>query len=225
MATEQYDPVRSVAKRVGINLIAQGITWGIIATAPFLLAIATVVAGYLQLLPWPYILVTATFVFAATATGLLRLSELRARSTAVNKMSFQGIALASEIDKDRNGRPKTISRAQLGVVLHNAAHFPMSYYIEEIETSFESMVNTNPDRKFRGSVVPANSSVVFRDASIECKNIPTNKSYYDGYIKVKVRYGIPGWDKHYIEQNSNVNLAIDPKTGNLTVIGTSDRVT
>src|SRR5580700_5291678 len=217
MASTQYDPVKSVAKRVGINLVAQGITWGVIATAPFLLALATAVTAYLQPLPWPYIFVTGSFVFAATAHGLLRLSELRARATAVNKLSFQGIAVASDFSKDKNGRPKIFERVQLGVVLHNSAHFPMSYYIEEIESSFEAMVNTNPDRKFRGSIVPANSMVVYRDASIDCKKMPTNKSFYDGHIKIKVRYGLPGWDKHYIEQNSNVNLIIDPKTGNLAV--------
>jgi hypothetical protein len=224
MATPPYDPVTSVAKRVGINLAAQAITWGIISTLPFLLALLTAVAGYLQPLPWVYVIVAATVVFAMTANGLLRLSELRARGTAQNKMSFQGIAVGASISRDRNGRPKTLDTVQIGIILQNSAHFPMAYHVDSIETSFESIVNTNPDRTFRGTIIPANSTAIFRDASIDVKKLALDKTLYDGHIKVKVRYGLPGWEKHYVEQNSNVNFAIDPKTGNLSVVGQSDRI-
>ncbi len=224
MASTQYDPVKSVAKRVGINLVAQAITWGLISTAPFLLAVLAAVAGYLQPLPWAYIIAIATFVFAMSANGLLRLSELRQRATARNKLSFQGGAVAANITRDKRGNAKTIDQVQIGVLLQNNAHFPIAYHVDEIETSFESIVNTKPDRTFRGTVIPANTAAIFRDASIETKKLPMDKTLYDGHIKIKVRYGLPGWERHYIEQNTNINFGIDPKTGNLIVIGQSDRI-
>ena len=60
MSSQQQDPVKAVARHVGINLLAEAIKFVFIASLPFLLAAVTVVAGILQPMPWVYILVAAT---------------------------------------------------------------------------------------------------------------------------------------------------------------------
>ena len=100
----------------------------------------------------------------------------------------------------------------------------MSYMVEEIETSFEATVNPKPDWKFRGTIISANSTAIYKDASIECKRIQVDKALYDGSIKFKVKYGFPGLEKYIIERDLNLNLPYDHKTGNFTVAGMSDRV-
>jgi len=224
MATAEYDPVKSVAKSVGINLVVRAITWGIITTLPFLLVLLTAVIGYLQTMPLVYIIVAATFVFASASTGLLRIAELRARISTVNKLSFQGPFVAASFIKDKKGNSKSFDQVQIGVFLHNSADFPMSYYVETIESSFESTVNSKPNRKFRGTVISARTSTIFKDASIDCKKILLDKTIYDGHIKIKVKYGLPGWERHFIEQDININFGIDPKSGFLAIAGSSDRV-
>src|ERR1700732_4283991 len=105
----QEPTFKQMAKRTGINLAAHVAMQAILWSLPFLLSAMTILAGYLQNITWVYVIAAATFVFAATATGALRLSELWARITAQNKLLFQHIVPAADFTRDkRTGKIKTI---------------------------------------------------------------------------------------------------------------------
>jgi hypothetical protein len=208
-----------IFKQVGFGLIAKLITLAIVTALPFVLGPLTGVLAYLQGLPWTHVLIAGSFVFAATATGILRISEYRFRVTPLNKLIFQGIVPAVNFIKDgRNGKNKGFERVQPGILLTNTAHVPISYKVEDIETSFEGMLNPKPDRKFRGTILEPIVPSIFKDAPIDAKNMQIDKTLYDGRIKFKLKYGFPGQERYYIEKDLNVNIAYDHKTGNFMVI-------
>jgi hypothetical protein len=91
----QEPTFKQMAKRTGVNLGAHAAMQLILWSLPFLLSAMTVLAGYLQSVPWMYVIVAATFVFACAAAGALRLSEFRARITAQNKLGLPQILPAA----------------------------------------------------------------------------------------------------------------------------------
>ena len=212
-----------MAKRTGVNLAAHVAMQAILWSLPFLLSAMTVMAGYLQAVPWMYVIVAATFVFASAAAGALRLSELWARMTAQNKLILQQIMPAADFIRDKKtGKIKNIEKVQMCIVLQNTAHFPISYIIDEISTSFEGMVNPRPMRNIFGADIPPFSVGWYRDVIIDAKQMPITKNIFEGHIKFKLRYGLPGNEKHPMERNLNLTLTFDDKAGGFSQVALSD---
>jgi hypothetical protein len=219
----QEPTLKQMAKRTGVNLAAHALMQLILWSLPFLLSALTVVAGYFQSVPWMYVIVAATFVFAAAATGALRLSEFWARITAQNKLLFQQIIPAADFVRDKkSGKIKGIERVQIGISLQNAAHFPISYIIEEMSTSFEGMANARPKRETNGADISPFSIGWYRDQPIDAKQMLITKSVFEGHLKFKLRYGLPGNEKFPMERNLNVTFNFDEKAGGFFQVGYND---
>jgi hypothetical protein len=211
-----------MARRTGVNLGAHLAMQAILWSMPFLLSALAVVVGYLQAVPWLYVIVAATFVFATVATGALRLSEFWARITALNKLGFQILPAADLVRDKKTGKIKSIEHVQICIVLQNNAHFPISYIIEELSTSFEGMVNPRPYRDTNGADIAPSTQGWYRDAMIDVKNMPVTKHIFEGHIKFKLRYGLPGNEKHPMARNLNLTFVFDDKAGGFTQASMAD---
>lgn len=217
------DFTKEVLRQAGIKLVVEGLKWGLLWSLPFVLAGLAVVAGYAQSVPWLYTIAVATFVFAAAATGALRISEWRWRITSRNKLIFQQVVPAADFIKDkRTGKTRWIDKIQLCLVFQNSAHFPISYIVDDLSTSFESLVNPKPDRKIKGAIIQAGTSGWYRDSRIELRKMPIDKMIFEGTAKFKIRYGFPGNEKHIIERNLTVTLVFDDKSGGFNQITIGD---
>jgi hypothetical protein len=219
----QEPTFKQIAQRTGVNLAAHAAMQLILWSLPFLLAGVTVVAGYAQTVPWMYVIVAATFVFASAAAGALRLSELWARMTAQNKLALQQILPAANFIRDKKtGKIKNIEKVQICIVLQNNAHFPISYIVDELSTSFEGLMNARPSRDTNGADIPPFSAAWYRDAIIDAKQTLVTKSIFEGHIKFKLRYGLPGNEKHPMERNLNLTFVFDDKAGGFSQVAMSD---
>jgi hypothetical protein len=218
----QEPTFKQMARRTGINLGAHMAMQAILWSLPFLLSALTVVVGYLQVVPWLYVIVAAAFVFAAVATGALRISEFWARITAQNKLMCQILPAANFIRDKKTGKIKSIEKVQICIVLQNNDHFPISYIVDELATSFEGMVNSRPQRDVSGADIAPSSQGWYRDAMIDVKQMPITKQIYEGHIKFKLRYGLPGNEKHPMERNLNLTFVFDDKAGGFSQVSTAD---
>ena len=217
------DIVKEVAKRAGLNLVAEGVKLAILWSLPFLLAALAAMAGYAQSVPWMYIVVAATFVFAATATGALRISEWRSRITAQNKLIFQQVVPAVDFEKEkRTGKSKWIKKVQLCITLQNTAHFPISYVVDDLTTSFESIVNPKPERPIKGAIIQQSTQGWYRDAPIDVRRMQIDKTIFEGQIRFRIRYGFPGLEKHIIQRNLTATMVFDDKAGTFSQVLVGD---
>jgi hypothetical protein len=209
---------KQVARRTTIGLTAELIKIGLVWLWPLIAPAAAIAAGYVQGVPWIYVVVAAAVTFGAGATGALRFSELRVRMTPINKLAFTLVTFSADFVRDKKtGQIRALEKAQIGLQLQNTAHFGISYLIEDMQTSFEGMINQKPERPFRWTEVPPGSFAVYRDAPIDTKNLPLDKASYEGSLKFKIRYGYPDNEKHVIDRNLSVTFSIDKKTGNTTI--------
>ncbi len=132
-------------------------------------------------------------------------------------MVFTYTPLSADFIKDKAGKLVAIKKVQIGYQLQNLAHFPISFVIDEIHTSFEGRINPKPDRPFRGTEVPPGLTNVYRDAPIDMGGMALSKESFEGNLKFKIRYGFLGNEKYEIERNISLMYVFDKKTGNVTI--------
>lgn len=209
--------VNEITRHTVRGLAAELIKIALVWLWPIIAPALAVAAGYLANVSWLYVIVGAAVTFGAGATGALRFSELRVRIAPVNKLVFTHVTLSADFLKDKGGKRIALQRAQIGYQLQNLAHFPISFVIDDMHTSFEGMVNPKPDRPFRGTEVPPGNVNIYRDDVIPTKGMPLNKEAYEGNLKFRIRYGYVGNEKHVINRNLSLSFVIDNKTGASTI--------
>jgi hypothetical protein len=204
--------LRSLFKEGVSQALFEGLKWLCLIGLPFVLTGITAVTGYLQGVPWTYIIVAASFVFAATATGLLRFDEWRFRRTARNKVTVETFALGFDYARDAANKPTAVERAQVSLIIKNDATFPIYYIVDEIASSVDGRVNQNPRFIKQSYYIGAKSTTHFRDDVIDMHALPI-KSPLEGTIKCKLRYGAQGREKYPIELHWQLGTSIDPTSG------------
>jgi hypothetical protein len=115
-----------------------------------------------------------------------------------------------------------LNKVQICIILQNNAHFPISYIVDELSTSFEGMVNPRPYRNTPGADIATFSQGWYRDTPIDVKQMPITKHIFEGHIKFKLRYGLPGSEKHPMERNLNLTFVFDDKAGGFSQVSMSD---
>jgi len=177
-----------------LDLLGRAFTYGL----PFVVSAVTLASGWLGhiVLPWPYLITAAAVAFAATATGLLRFAEWRARHSLEGKLSVGRVAIA--FDLGGAAKAKTIKRAQVQLFMSNHSLYPISYVVEEISSSISARVNPSPKVGGLGGVVPIDSVGLFRDDLIEMGNVPAGE-LVEGKTKFKIRYGKLNKEKYVLE--------------------------
>jgi|CXWL01.1.fsa_nt_gi hypothetical protein len=169
-------------------------------------------AGFMQGLPWFFILIGMVFAFACAATGLLRFDELKFRRDAAEKFTFQTAGVAFDLEKDADGAVTSITRAQVVFLFQSMAPFGLSYVLDEISTSVDGRVNPKPTYEIRSGEIGAMGTLTYRDAPIDMTGDKV-KPRLEAKGKIKLRYGYPGRERHTLEKTVTVHCVYDEKEG------------
>ena len=187
--------------------------WGL----PSLSVPATIVLGYFQNIPWFYIYLSAGFVFAVIATGLLRFDEWRFRVTAKDKLAFHDLRVFRTLANDGS-----VFAIRLGFRLRNIATFPIQFEVQEMNTEF--MNSLYPPKKTyekKKIFIPVNGLGWFDDYDIGLANIEKKNKTIGGYIHARLKYGRPENLNQELEFKKKVFVKFDDK-GNMQVAEWSD---
>jgi hypothetical protein len=173
---------------------------------PYFGAAMTAVAGYLQNVPWMWVIMASALTFMAILQGMLRGAELIDRKNPLNKLRLvetvvnydlhptsDGIVYAVRGAGAPPGPPRSIARIQLGVRLLNRASFPISVVIESAETEIEGKLP--PRIKYPSPPLPLlpGTGGVFHDGTIDVGSIPCGE--VTGKMDLRIKYGLPGKER------------------------------
>ena len=210
---EKSSFAKTLTKEGAYVLTIEGLKAIAVWAWPWVITAVTLAAGHFEHFPWVLTIPAATFVFAATMTGLLRYDEWRYRRTARDKLNFGSIGMGADYTRDsESGRPIALTKAQAIIVLQSTANFPISYVVDEISASFDGMVNPRPTYANKGGIIGAMGSGWYRDDIIDMKQSPL-KENIKGVIKFIIRYGRPGAEKYLIIKSLNLSCRLDSLSG------------
>ena len=191
--------------------LAELAKWLLTWSWPWVLAAMTAFSGYMEGIPWVYVIPLAAFAFAATITGILRFDEWRARRSPQNKI--RQISHIVQVDVDHTKNPKLVQHIQLGVDLLNEATFPLSYIFE----SGDSMVmgEQSPKGKFPHGPITIRPGQIFRSTDERITMPEMQLGRFEGHVNFKMRYGHPGREKFEILINNPVIGAVEERNGQI----------
>jgi hypothetical protein len=201
--------------------------WGFLPVAVTTSITATIwlvvmaVVGYLQGIPIFWIMMGLPVAGAAIFTWILRFSEWRERNTAAGKLSFQGILLGQDFTRDPNGTPIDMLNAQIRLTLISSASFPVSFIVEELQTSLEGKFPPHKPREDKGGMVLRGDLKTYGDNPIEMKNAPLVPKVI-GTAQFKIKYGHPGREKYPIERKMQFEAVYEPSIKAYLVQGHRD---
>jgi hypothetical protein len=185
---------------------------------PSMLAAAAGGAGWFGHLPLMWIIMAAALTFMGSMVGIFFGGTYRDRITAEHKVRYLGTHVGFDLNElPRKARraqatgavpARTLSKVQVGVVLHNSARFPISVILEHAETEVEgelpprSMFPRKPTL-----IVPGNTVFVMDDAILmhdhACEKL-------DGHMDMRIRYGFPGREKHHLQFAARLDILMRP---------------
>lgn len=165
---------------------------------PLGLPAVTAYLGYLQDLPWMYIVVGAGIMFAAVTTGLVRFDDWRERKRIEGKLRYCQLRVL--IATNVNG-------FCLGIDLRNDSGVPIEVDFAEIRTSLEDKVPKLKEyKKTRYSVAPS-SNVFFDDHPIEIA--APKGAALEAHVDFRVKYGPVGNPKFSLSVKKRAHLPFD----------------
>ena len=177
-------PIWQAVKREGLREIVSGAIrvwlWPPLATG-----IAVVIGGFQQV-PWFYVFVGATVIFAAVSSGLLRFDEWRDRRRVDGKLAFVSVV----VGRDIKGRGLIV-----GSRFQNSATFSVEFEVTEMRTKLGNKVPALEHKATKVTLPPAGVGWC-NDNPIELAD-PPRPGTIEGSIEFRVNYGLPGASLKY----------------------------
>ena len=196
-------PIRQIVTREGLREIVGGAirVW----LWPPLAAGAGVVIGRLEQVPWFYVFIGATVIFAAVSSGLLRFDEWRDRRRVDGKLAFG----SANVGRDIKGGGFFV-----GIRLHSSAAFPLEFEVTEVRTRLGDKIPAL-EHKARKITLPAAGNGWWNDNAIELTS-PPRPGTIEGAIEFRVNYGLPGSSLKYCLSGKKQVVAAFSDDGLLT---------
>ena len=141
-----------------------------------------VAIGWMQEYSLFYIYLATVFLFAATATGLLRASEWRYRNSVADKLVFDGIRVTPILNEDN-----IETGISLGINVRNDALFPLSFRVDNVFSRFEGDYPKKIEQIQNSITLPPQGIGYFDDNVINYSKIDFGA--YKGEIKLMLEYG------------------------------------
>lgn len=196
-------PIRQIVTREGLREIVGGAIrvwlWPPLATG------AGVVIGRLEQVPWFYVFIGATVIFAAVSSGLLRFSEWRFRQNVKDKLNFQFVRFGKHLTSSG-----TVDKIYLGFRLINSAIFPIEFEIKSLTTDVMGKFPPKKSYALNTITIPARGYGWFDDHFIEIDDPPVDQSV-EGNIEFSVRYGRAGRLNYDLHKKLQVFIGFDKK--------------
>jgi hypothetical protein len=181
------------------------------------LSVVTAYAGWAGGVPLMWIALAAVLVFAGTINALYYLMSYSRVITPENKLRYVNTIVPIDLSAVSNSRraaqaqlvnhQRGISRIQVGVILQNMAHFPISAYIEHAETEMDGQ--TPPRASYPKppiTIVPGNN-VFMLDHPIEMNNRKCD--HLEGRIDMTICYGKQGKERYKLGFKGKVEIFIE----------------
>jgi hypothetical protein len=157
-------------------------------------------AGYLQGLPWMYIMVGSGVMFAAMSTGLLRIAEYTDRDRVNGKLHFHSVRLGHN--------PLKPSEIIIGVMWVNQARVPIEFHVDHVGTRIGDRVPASTVYAQRTVTVPPGGLGWYDDHAINVATPPAPGTI-EGFVEFKIRYGRTGNPSHGLVTRKNVVVAFN----------------
>ena len=138
--------------------------------------------GWIQGVPLFYWVIGVALAFASVSVGLLRFSEWRFRNRIDDKLIFENIRVNR--NHDVSG---FVNELSIGVILRNAALFPIHFRVAEVSTSFDANIPRAADFEQGVAFVPPEGFGWFDDRLIAIHK--TTNGVFEGTIRAKIEYG------------------------------------
>jgi hypothetical protein len=211
--------IKSILDWVGRWQVAQSIAaifkpvW-----LPIMTALLALGAGYIQRVPWVWVIMGSAVSFMAMAVGLFFSVSYASARTPAHKLRYVNTIVGTDLGSPPNRKRKRASQAtavggipqsyldkvQVGVQLQNTANFPISAFVEIAETE---MLDKKPPRttypKPSVTITPGNV-VNMMDEPIELDGTPCGKM--EGVLNIKIKYGRKG--KEHFELSFKAKLEV-----------------
>ena len=170
-----------IREGVGSLLWSNWLFWG--------LPVLTVYMGYIEELPWVYILLAFLFAFAMTALGLNQLRTWQVNRTPENKVQISiphvGLVL------DHTTTPKKVMVITLGINAVNSAQFPMEISIDKLDAQISNKV---PTKEFSSRCIglPIGQTATFTSHKIDLSGETLEGALLQGKLQGEISYGKSG---------------------------------
>ncbi len=209
-----------------IKFIATEIIWAFFTSELFLtwitpIAVAAMIGmfAYVQNFPIPlsYLATAMAVGFAATASGVLRLSEYRQRISIDGKLRFNMPELTITLNEDK----ETVAMINLGFRLSSSADFPLDFWVTEIETQLDHRVPVETLGNTHSQVfqVPPRGLGTFRDGAITVDR--KIDAPFEGKLRFKVNYKRPG-SRKVAMVSKNLKIIVSPGVDQLLAVQHSE---
>lgn len=171
---------------------------GVLAMIPTAVAALAFVQGYMQEMPWMWVIMATSLTFAAATHAYLILSIWRDRRNPANKLVFSNLRYL-----------KTVNAPQwsLGFAVQNSSTFPIEAELCQIATKIVDRVPLKTISTGQILFIPAGGQGWFDDFAIEVPTTP--KTPIDGTLEATIKYGHPGKRKFEMKLRKWVTAASD----------------
>jgi hypothetical protein len=109
------------------------------------------IAGWREGIPTPYLLASSAVIFGAVNWSLHQFSLWRERSSIQSKLRF--IRVVKNLDGQFRGQDLHLDQIQYAVELHNTAHFPINFRINNMKGEFAGRTHAGRGPKNEGAIM------------------------------------------------------------------------
>ncbi|MGI8526059.1 MAG: hypothetical protein ACR2K5_07730 [Pseudolabrys sp.] len=143
--------------------------------------------------------------------------------SAADKLKFMGIVLSGNYTKNSKGKVINMTAAQVRLLVQSSGNFPISFVVEEFQSSFENKFPPNKPRTDNGGVALAHELKTYTDHLIEFPAEPIKRpGTVTGTAKFKIRYGHKGREKYNMDRNVHFEAGFDETAGGHVVLQQQD---
>ena len=161
-----------------------------------------------------WIIMAAALTAAGFAHARYVLTEHQIRNSPVDKLRFvSAISNPTLAPHNRKARrtesdQRHMSQFQVGVVLQNISHFPISIIVEFADSECSGNKPPRIDYPLPAFVLLPNNIATIADGLIELKGLPCQST--DCTLKLTIRYGRVGKEKYKASFNGKITAHIQP---------------
>ncbi len=185
-------------------------------------AMLTGLTGYLQEMPYMWIIMASALVFMGIAVGITYVDYYKNSKSPRNKIRYIGTMVNYDlIELNRHGNKankklaknnviltRQIDKVQIGVQLRNDATFPISVILFSAKTEMEKIEPPRSDYPKKPIVLLSGNTLQMMDVPIPMGGIECKK--LEGRMELVIKYGLKGKENEVLEFKGRIDAMMLP---------------
>lgn len=102
---------------------------------------------------------------------------------------------------------RKLQKGQLGVLVKNRAHFPISVLVFSASTKLDDFTPPRSNYPKKAKLLGPGEAVLFNDDAIDMDETPCGP--IAGEMDILIKYGLPGDERHDLRLHGNVNVQME----------------